>query len=93
MLVSCALFLLWLILNIMDIVISWLATRAGALEVGLLYQLYGTWLATSINKMMLVILIGVILVYFRRNNWLSLLNLGMLGLCFYNGYVLIHQVM
>ena len=83
-----ALFVLWLVLNLLDIIISLLATRAGAIEIGSLYQVSGTFLTASINKMMLAILIGVMLVYFRKSNWLSLLNLGMLGLCIYNGYVL-----
>ncbi len=90
---SWALLLLWVTLNIVDIVISLLATEAGAIEVGLLYQVTGTWLATSINKMLLAILIGVMLVYYRKNSWLSLLNLGMLGLCIYNGYVLFWQLL
>ena len=88
MLVSWSLFLSWLILNTLDIIISVLATRAGAVEIGLLYQVSGTWLVGSINKMMLATLIGVILLHFRKNNWLSLLNLGILGVCIYNGYVL-----
>ena len=89
MLVSWSLFVLWLILNMLDIIISLLAMRAGAVEVGLLYQVSGTWLVGSINKMMLATLIGVTLLYFRKNNLLSLLNLGMLGFCIYNGYVLL----
>ena len=89
MFLSWALFLLWLTLNIQDIVISLMATQVGAVEIGLLYQVSDTFLAASINKMMLAILVGAILVYFRKNNWLSLLNLGMVGLCIYNGYVLL----
>ena len=89
MVVTWSLFLLWLTLNMLDIVISVLATRVGAIEVGLLYQLTNTWFATSINKMLLAILIGAALVYFRKNNWLCLLNLGVLGLCIYNGYILL----
>ncbi len=89
MLVSWALFLLWLTLNVLDIIISMLATRAGAVELGFLYQIFSTSAAASINKMILVTLIGIVLVYFRKNNWLSLLNLGMLGVCIFNGYVLL----
>ena len=89
MLVSWALFLLWLILNALDVIISVLATGAGAVEPGFLYPLFGTSLTASINKMLLAILIGLILVYLRKNDWRSLLNLGMLGLCIYNGYRLL----
>ena len=89
MFLSWALFLLWLTLNIQDIVISLMATQVGAVEIGLLYQVSDTFLAASINKIMLAILVGAILVYFRKNNWLSVLNLGMVGLCIYNGYVLL----
>ena len=89
MLVSWALLLLWLILNIQDIAISLMATRVGAVEIGLLYQVSDTFLAASINKMMLATLIGVVLVYFKKNKWLCILNVAMVGLCIYNGCVLL----
>ncbi len=92
MFVTWSLFLLWLVFNMLDIVISVLATRAGAIEVGLLYQLSNTWAATSINKMLLAVIIGAILVYFRKNDWMCFLNLGILGLCLYNGYVLLRML-
>jgi len=88
-LVSWALFSVWLTFNILDITISILATRAGAVEIGLLYQLTGTWIAMAINKMLLAVIIGVMLVYLRKNKWLVVLNLGIFGLCLYNGYVLL----
>jgi hypothetical protein len=88
-LVSWALFSVWLAFNILDVIISILATRAGAVEIGLLYWLTGTWMAMAINKMLLAVIIGVILVYLRKNKWLAVLNLGIFGLCLYNGYVLL----
>ena len=88
-LVSWALFSVWLTFNILDIAISILATQAGAVEIGLLYQLTGTWVATAINKMLLAVIVGVMLVYLRKNKWLLILNLGIFGLCLYNGYVLL----
>ena len=87
--VSLTLFLFWVIFNMLDIVISLLAIRAGAIEIGILYQFSNDFLAASINKMMLAILIGIILVYARKTSWLSLCNLGMVGLCIYNGFVLL----
>lgn len=89
MLVSWALFSVWLTFNILDVIISILATRAGAVEIGLLYQLTGTWITMAINKMLLAVVIGVMLVYLRKNKWLVVLNLGIFGLCLYNGYVLL----
>jgi hypothetical protein len=89
MIITWVLFALWLIFNVLDIIISVLATQMGAIEIGLLYQITGTWLATAINKTLLAILIGLLLVYLRKNNWLSVLNLGILGLCLYNGCVLL----
>jgi hypothetical protein len=91
-LVSWTLFSVWLAFNILDVTISMLATQAGAVEVGLLYQLTGTWIATAINKMLLAILIGVLLVYLRKNKWLSIFNLAIFGLCVYNGYVLLNTL-
>jgi hypothetical protein len=88
-LVSWALFSVWLTFNILDVIISVLATRAGAVEIGLLYQLTGTWITMAINKMLLAVVIGVMLVYLRKNKWLVVLNLGIFGLCLYNGYVLL----
>ena len=84
-----ALFSVWLTFNILDVIISILATRAGAVEIGLLYQLTGTWITMAINKMLLAVVIGVMLVYLRKNKWLVVLNLGIFGLCLYNGYVLL----
>ena len=86
------LFVLWIVLNMLDIIISLMATRAGAMEIGLLYQVSGTFLTASINKMLLAILIGVMLAYLRKNNWLCVLNLGILFLCIYNGHVLLMQL-
>jgi hypothetical protein len=88
-LVSWAMFSVWLTFNILDIVISILATQAGAVEIGLLYRLTGTWVATAINKMLLAVIIGIMLVYLRKNKWFAALNLGIFGLCLYNGYVLL----
>ena len=88
-LVSWALFSVWLTFNILDIIISILATQAGAVEIGLLYQLAGTWVAMAVNKLLLAVIIGVMLVYLRKNKWLVVLNLGIFGLCLYNGYVLL----
>jgi hypothetical protein len=88
-LVSWALFSVWLTFNILDIIISILATQAGAVEIGLLHRLTGTWIATAINKMLLAVIIGVMLVYLRKSRWLSVLNLGIFALCLYNGYVLL----
>ncbi|GAH86644.1 unnamed protein product, partial [marine sediment metagenome] len=33
-----------------------------------------------------------ILVYARKDSWLALLTLGMVGLCIYNGWVLLQQI-
>jgi hypothetical protein len=89
MLLPLVLFILWLVLNLTDIFLSLVAIQAGAIEIGLLYQASGNFLAASINKMILAILIGIILVYLRKSSWLALLNLGMVVLCIYNGSVLL----
>ena len=87
--VSLTLFLLWLLFNVLDVIISLMATNAGATEIGILYQLSSDFLAASINKILLAILIGILLVYVRKTTWLSLLVLAMFGLCIHNAYVLL----
>ena len=86
------LFLLWIVCNAVDIAISWLAIQAGAIEVGYLYSLSGSWLTLVISKMFLALFIGGLLVYARKESWLALLTLGMAGICIYGGWVLLAQV-
>lgn len=91
MLVTWSLFLMWIIFNVLDTAISWMAAQYGASEIGLLY-LSGSWWSLTINKMLLALLIGGLLVYIKKNSWLALLTVGMLGLCLYNGVVLLRQM-
>jgi len=74
MLVAWSLFTTWLVFNLADIVISWMAAQFGAIEVELLYQISGYWQGLTSNKMMLALLIGGVLVYAKRNDLLALLN-------------------
>lgn len=86
------LFTMWVLFNLADIAISWLAVQFDASEIGLLYQLLGSWWSTVVSKMALALLIGGVLVYARKDSWLCLLSLGMAGLCIYNGWVLLQQI-
>ena len=89
MIVRWSLFTLWMIFNILDTVISWLAIQHGATEVGILYQVSSSWKVMVINKMLLATGIGLALVYCKKDSWLALLNLGMIGLVVYGGWVLL----
>ncbi len=44
------------------------------------------------STMVLALIIGGVLVYARKDDWLVLLTLGMAGLCIYNGWVFLQQV-
>ena len=92
MVVTWSLFTMWIVFNLVDVAISWLAMQFGASEIGLLYQISGSWWSLVINKMVFVLLIGGVLVYARKNSWLSLLSLGMAGVCIYNGWVFLQQI-
>jgi len=92
MLVTWSLFVMWVVFNLVDVAISWMVIQAGASEVGLLYRLSGSWWNLTINKMVLALIIGAILVYARKNEWLALLTVGMAALCIWNGWVFIKQI-
>lgn len=92
MLVTWLLFVMWVVVNLLDVAISLLATHFGASEVGLLWWISDSWTSLAINKMLLALLIGGILVYARKDSWLAILTLGMFGFCLYNGWVLLQVI-
>ena len=92
MLVTWSLFIMWLLFNLVDLAISWLGVQFGASEVGVLYLLSRNWMSLAVNKMVLALLIGGILVYARKDDWLALLVLGMAGFSIWNGWVLLQQI-
>ncbi len=92
MLVTWSLFTTWAMLNVLDLRLGFVATQFGAIEVGLLYQVLGSWLSVAINKIVLALLIGGALVYFRKNSWLAMLSIGMAGICIYQVFVILWQI-
>ena len=90
--ITWSLFIMWGLFNLVDIAISWVAVQSGASEIGVLYQLSGAWWNMVVTKMILALIIGGVLVYTKKNDWLALLNLGMAGLCIYNGWALLRQI-
>ena len=92
MLVTWSLFATWTLLNVLDLRLGFVTTQFGAIEVGLLYQISGSWLSVGINKIVLALLIGGALVYCRRNSWLAMLSIGMAGICIYQVFVLLWQI-
>lgn len=89
MLLTWLLFSTWVMLNLLDLAVGFVATQFGAIEVGLLYQISGSWQSLAINKIVLALLIGGVLVYLRRNTWLAMLSVGMACICTYQVYVLL----
>ena len=92
MLVTWSLFGTWAILNVLDLGLGLVGTQFGAIEVGMLYQISGSWLSVAINKTVLALFIGGALVYFRRNSWLAMLSIGMAGICIYQIFVILWQI-
>ena len=92
MTVTWSLFVMWIVFNLVDVAISWVAVQFGASEVGLLYQIMGSWLSLTVTKMLLALLVGGILVYARKDDWLALLTLGIAGVCIWNGWAFIQQI-
>ena len=92
MLVTWSLFVMWVVFNLVDIAISWAAIQYGASEVGVLYWISGSWLSLAITKTVLALLIGGVLVNAKKNAWLALLTLGMLGVCLWTVWVFLKQI-
>jgi len=89
MLVTRPLFTTWAMLNLLDLAEGFVATQFGATEVGLLYQISGSWLSVAISKMVLALLIGGVLVYCKKNSWLAMASIGMAGICIYQIFVVL----
>ena len=84
-------FILWTLLNVLDIVISMVAIGLGAGdagEVGFLAGI-GSFSGVVIVKMILVVIVGATLSRKKEENLLAALSLGMVGICIYNGCVVI----
>ena len=92
MLVTYSLFATWAMLNLLDLGLGFACTRFGAIEVGLLYRISGSWLSLTVNKIVMALLIGGALVYFKRNSWLAMLSIGLAGICIYQVFVLLWQI-
>jgi hypothetical protein len=74
--------------NIVDIVISMVAIRLGAGEVGFLAGV-GSFTGVVILKMILILIVGGVLFHQKRENILAALTIGLFAICIYNGCVLI----
>lgn len=82
----------WVVLNLLDILVSWYGIKAGATEIGFLYSgLLGGFWATSIVKMGLTLLVmgGLLLLHKRR--MLGWLSVGVLVVVIFNSAVLMYQ--
>jgi hypothetical protein len=84
-------FILWILVNIVDIVTSMVTIRLGAGdagEVGFLAGI-GSFTGVVIVKMLLVLIVGGVLVHRKRENILAALSLGLSIICIYNSCVII----
>ena len=82
-------FILWILVNVLDIFISLMAVKWGATEIGFLYQVLGSMAVLVVVKVVLALIIGGILAYKKKENILAILVLGLAAICIYNGCVLI----
>ena len=89
---SFPLFIILLLFAFLDIVISGLAVRAGAIEIGLLYQLVDNWQMACFIKGVGTFILGFILVSYRKTDLLAISCTLYFLLCCWNGYVLLQQV-
>lgn len=87
--ITWVLFAIWILFNVVDIAVSRAAVQVGAIEVGFLYQIFGSWTGLTITKSVLAIAIGGLLVYKRKTKMLILLTSGILGICIWNSLVFI----
>ncbi len=86
------LFVLWLIFALLDMIISGLAIRAGAGEVGLLFLICNDWQLTCFVKGVASFLFGMILVAYQQKALLAISCAVYCGLSLYNGLVLWAQI-
>ena len=83
--------ILWVLLNLADVFVSWLGVQAGALEIGFLYRLSAGFWSVSFMRMALAIAVLALLIKFQKAKLLVWLNLGMLLIIAWNVFVYIHQ--
>jgi len=82
------LFLLWLVINLLDMTISGLAIRSGAREVGLLFLISQDFQLMCFVKGIAAFLFGMILVAKQQKGLLAISCALYLLLCAWNGGVL-----
>lgn len=92
MMVTWALFGLWLAFTLLDLTISGLAIRFGAREGGLIYQLPVDWNMASFIKGIGAFLLGLVLFRYNQRELLVLACLIYFGICLYNAVVLWRQI-
>jgi hypothetical protein len=81
-------FIMWILVNALDIVTSMVAINWGAGEIGFL-QGVGSFPALVVVKMVLVVIVGVTLLRKKKENLLVAFSLGLSAICIYNGCVII----
>jgi hypothetical protein len=83
---------MWMLMNVMDVVISIMGVHFGAGEVGFLAGVPGSWTGLTITKMVLALLVGAALLRKNREDLLAVLSLGLAAICIFNGYVFMKQL-
>jgi hypothetical protein len=68
----------WLLLNILDTVLTMIALRMGATELGPMYQISGSMAVSTAIKYLSVFLFVDILVQIKRIEWLNWFAAGIL---------------
>ena len=74
----------WLLINIIDTLLTCLALNMGASEIGMCYRLTGSMLASTGLKYLAVFLVAGIVIQIRRLFWLNWFVSGMLFVVSWN---------
>jgi hypothetical protein len=74
----------WVLINIVDTVLTCIALNMGASEMGAAYRMTGSLLYSTILKYLAVLLIAGIVVQIRRLRWLNYFVFGMLFVVSWN---------
>ncbi len=82
---------LWCMVNILDLILTWIAFQWGGGEFGLLRYVCDSWRDFVIVKAVFPPLVGVVLTVRRMHRVMSLLTLAMTLACLWNAWCIYQQ--
>ena len=82
---------LWCLLNLLDVMLTWVAFQWGGGEFGLLRYVCRSWLDFVIIKAVFPPLVGVVLTIRRMYRVMTIITIAMALVCIWNAWCIIQQ--